>query len=69
MSMIVDSVASCNLIDRQLWESLKQNKEKCVSSRHKKQLYPYRSKEPLKMAGCFTAKVAVKDVAVETRHC
>ena len=25
VSMIVDSVASCNLINRQLWESLKQN--------------------------------------------
>ena len=69
MSMIVDSVASCNLTDRQLWESLKQNKEKCTSSRHKKQLYPYGSKEALKMAGCFTDKVAVEDVTVETRHC
>ena len=38
---------------------------KCVSSSHKKQLYPYGRKEPLKTAGCFTAKVAVKDVAVE----
>ena len=26
---------------------------------------PYGSKEPLKMAGCFTAKVAVEDVVVE----
>ena len=38
---------------------------KCISSGHKKQLYPYGSKEPLKTAGCFTAKVAVEDVAVE----
>ena len=38
---------------------------KCVPSSHKKQLYPYGSKEPLKTAGCFTAKVAVEDVAVE----
>ena len=44
----VDSGASCNVIDRQLWESLKQNKVKCVSLSHKKQLYPYGSKEPLK---------------------
>lgn len=65
VSMIVDSGASCNVIDRQLWESLKQNKVKCVSSSHKKQLYPYGSKEPLKTAGCFTAKTTVEDVAVE----
>ncbi|CAH3132405.1 unnamed protein product [Porites lobata] len=44
----VDSGASCNVIDRQLWESLKQNKVKCVSLSHKKQQYPYGSKEPLK---------------------
>ena len=65
VSMIVDSGASCNVIDRQLWQSLKQNKVKCVSSSHKKQLYPYGSKEPLKTAGCFTAKRTVEDVAVE----
>ena len=65
VSMIVDSGASCNAIDCQLWESLKQNKVTCVSSSHKKQLYPYGSKEPLKTAGCFTAKVAVEDAAVE----
>ena len=40
VSMIVECCASCNVIDRQLWESLKQNKVKCVSWGHKKQLYP-----------------------------
>ena len=40
VSMIVECGANCNVIDRQLWESLKQNKVKCVSSGHKKQLYP-----------------------------
>lgn len=65
MCLIVDSGASCNVIDRQMWESLKQNIVKCFSSSDKKQLYPYGSKEPLKTAGCFTAKVAVEGVAVE----
>lgn len=63
----VDSGASCNVIDHQLWESLKQNKVKCVSLSHKKQLYPYGSKEPLKAAGCFMAKITVEDVAVEAK--
>ena len=31
-------------------EYLKQNKVKCVSTKHKKQLYPYGSSEPLKTA-------------------
>ena len=38
---------------------------KCVSLGRKKQLYTYGTKEPLKTAGCFTATVAVEDVAVE----
>ena len=45
--------------------TLEQNKVKRVSSNHKKQLYSYGSSEPLKTAGCFTAEVAVVDVAVE----
>ena len=45
--------------------TLEQNKVKCVSSNHKKQLYSYGSSTPLKTAGCFTAEVAVVDVAVE----
>ena len=45
--------------------TLEQNKVKRVSSNHKKQLYSYGSGEPLKTAGCFTAEVAVVDVAVE----
>ena len=45
--------------------TLEQNKVKCVCSNHNKQLYSYGSSEPLKTAGCFTAKVAVVNVAVE----
>ena len=45
--------------------TLEQNKVKRISSNHKKQLYSYGSSEPLKTAGCFTAEVAVVDVAVE----
>ena len=67
VSTIVDSGVSCNVIDRQLWESLKQFKVKFVSSSPKKQLYPYGSKEPLKTAGCFTAKVAVEDVCLKSQ--
>ena len=31
VAMIVDSGASCNVIDRKLWGELKQDKVKCVS--------------------------------------
>ena len=45
--------------------TLEQNKVKCVSSNHKKQLYSYGSSTLSKTAGCFTAEAAVWDVAVE----
>ena len=63
--MIVDSGASCNVIDRRLWEELKQNKVKCVSMKSNKKLYPYGSAEPLKTAGCIVATVTARNVTVE----
>lgn len=55
--MIVDSGASCNVIDRKLWVELKQIKVKCVSMKFNKKLYPYGSAEPLKTAVCFDATI------------
>ena len=46
VATIVDSGASCNVIDRKLWEEVKQNKVKCVSMKSNKKLYPYGSAEP-----------------------
>ena len=65
VATIVDSGASCNVIDRELWEELKQNKVKCVSMKSNKKLYPYGSAEPLKTAGCFVATVTLRNVTVE----
>ena len=65
VAIIVDSGAGCNVIDRKLWEELKQNKVKCVSMKSNKKLYPYGSAEPLKTAGCFVATVTVRNVTVE----
>ena len=63
--MIFDSGASCNVIDRKLWEELKQSKVKCVSMKSNKKLYPYGSAEPLKTDGCFVATVTVRSATVE----
>ena len=65
VAMIVDSGASCNVIDRKLWEELKQNKVKCISMKSTKKLYPYGSAEPLQTAGCFLATVTVRNFSVE----
>ena len=38
VKFIIDSGASCNVIDRQLWETLKENKVKCVSRKCQKKI-------------------------------
>ena len=57
--MIIDSGASCNVIGRNVWEYLKGNKVKCVSSKASKKLYSYGSHQPLQVAGTFIAEVSV----------
>ena len=59
IDMIIDSGASCNVVDRKLWEHLKRRKIQCMSTCYLHNLYPYGSKEPLQVAGKFTAQVAV----------
>ena len=59
VTMIIDSGASCNVLDRNLWEYLKANKVRCVSSKATKKLYSYGNKQPLQVAGTFTADVLV----------
>ena len=59
VTMIIDSGASCNDLDRSLWEYLKANKVRYASSKATKKLYLYGNKQPLQVAGTFTADVLV----------
>ena len=59
VTMIIDSGASCNVLDRKLWEYLKANKVRCASSKATKKLYSYGNKQPLQVAGTFTVDVLV----------
>ena len=61
VTTIIDSGASCNVLDRNLWEYLKANKVRCASSKATKKLYSYGSKQPLQVAGTFTADVLVEN--------
>ena len=47
VTMIIDSGASCNVLDHNLWEYLKANKVRCASSKATKKLYLYYIKQPL----------------------
>ena len=57
VTMIIDSGASCNVIGRNVWEYLKENKAACVSTKASKKLYAYGSNQPLQVEGMFTAEV------------
>ena len=65
VKMIIDSGACCNVIDRELWEELKEKKIKCVSRKCTKHLYPYGSSQPLKVAGCFVATVFFRNTSID----
>ncbi|CAB4019494.1 Hypothetical predicted protein, partial [Paramuricea clavata] len=59
MQMIIDSSATCNIIDQNLWEHLKLENIRCESTKCKPNVYPYGSEEPLPVLGKFTANVTV----------
>ena len=59
VAMLIDSGASTNVIDKNLWSKLKQDKVKCVSKKSDKKLYAYGSKQPLKVLGTFSALARV----------
>ena len=58
--MLIDSGASTNVIDKNLWSKLKQEKTKCGSRKRDKMLYAYGSKQPLNVVGTFSALVRVE---------
>ena len=60
LSMIIDSGASTNIIDKQTWEWLKRNKVKCKSARSDKKLFAYASQTPLDVIGTFSCEVRKK---------
>ena len=60
VAMLIDSGASTNLIDKNLWSKLKQDKIKYVLSKCDKKLYAYGSKQPLDVLGTFKALARVE---------
>ena len=67
MKMVIDSGASTNIVDKGVWNDLKQQKIVCVSKKCDKKLYAYGSKKPLKVSGTFSGltKVAESEVQAE----
>ena len=54
-SVLIESRASCNLIDNNTWNSMKQNRIYCQSKVSDKKLFTYGQKEPLGVVRTFVA--------------
>ena len=63
--VLIDSGATCNLIDRATWNELKEKHIKCHSERTTKKIYSYASKSALQTVGKFTAFVEIPGRKVE----
>ena len=59
--VLVDSGSTCNVIDRETWETLKTKNIKCRSWKSNRKLHSYGYEEPLKTAGEFEAELCYKD--------
>ena len=55
--VLIDSGASCNLIDYGTWNSLKEKRIRCESKVVDKKLFAYGQKEPMEVAGTFVAEI------------
>ena len=65
VELLIDSGVSTNMIDKNLWSELKQDKIKCVSRKSDKKLYAYGSKQPLNVLGTLSALVRVEGKEIE----
>lgn len=65
VEMIIDSGASCNIIDQSMWEMLKAKHIQCVSTKCKTNLYAYGSNKSLPVIGKFTAQVVLDQTVLD----
>lgn len=61
VEFVIDSGASANIIDKELWEVLKKKRLKCYSEKCEKKLYAYSSTEPLKLLGKFRTHTLIEE--------
>ncbi|XP_061187089.1 uncharacterized protein LOC133195250 [Saccostrea echinata] len=55
IQMLIDSGASCNIVNRNVWSAISYNDETLTLSKSTKRLFSYGSKEPLQILGTFRA--------------
>ncbi len=63
--VLVDSGATCNLMDKQMWTHLKERGIKCQSQRSDKKIFAYGQTQPIEIEGVFTTSIACADSGVQ----
>ena len=56
-NVLIDSGATCNIVDRATWESLKQKGVKCKSRKCEKTLFAYGPTKPIEVVGTFESEI------------
>ena len=57
ISILIDSGATCNIMDKATWEMLKKDGVKCVSRRTNKKLFAYGQEKPIDVLGTFVSEI------------
>ena len=57
ISILIDSGATCNILDKVTWEMLKKDGVKYVSRRTNKKLFAYGQEKPIDVLGTFVAEI------------
>ena len=56
-AVLIDSGASCNVIDQATWEVLKKKSVQCESKKSSKKLFAYGQKDPIEVIGTFVSEI------------
>ena len=56
-SILIDSRATCNIMDKATWDMLKKDGVKCVSRRTNKKLFAYGQEKRIDVLGTFVAEI------------
>ena len=58
---LIDSGATCNIVDYNTWNYLKEKRVKCESRRSEKKLFAYGQKDPMDVVGIFVADIVCEE--------
>ena len=56
-SVVIESGASCNVMDKATWDTLKQSRVKCTSQSTGKKLFAHEQDKPIEVIGTFVSEI------------